>query len=107
MSAKKPRSCGFCKKKGCQVNSCSVKNEFGEYTNCSGDKLNEIALKLANISEGLIADFRNMATIMDSNAIRQMFVDSIPQGTKRLQVKGYANFDYVFWKPSVLGNELV
>ena len=69
MSAKKTRSCAFCKKAGRQVNSCPVKHELGESTKCSESQVNSITLKLENIAKGLNADFRDMAAGMDSGAI--------------------------------------
>jgi RNA polymerase subunit RPABC4/transcription elongation factor Spt4 len=92
VSAKKPRSCRFCKKQGCQTNSCNTKNEWGESISISNSTLSQIAQKLEQIAEGKHADFRDMSTVMELDRIGTKIVDAIPKGTKRLQVKGYLRY---------------
>jgi len=99
VSSTQLRKCGFCGAQGSGPNtshknqsSCPMKAGYGDFSKISDAKsIASIAVKLEQILGGTHADFRSdMADIIEAEDIgRRKFVESIPSGTKRLQVKGY------------------
>ncbi len=86
----RPRTCGFCKRQGCQSNACSKKNVWGEATKVSKKTTITIAEKLEQISRGQHSDFCDIGNVLDAEAIAsKTFLDTLPSKIKHLQVKGY------------------
>lgn len=90
-SRKKPRTCKFCSMQGCQTNTCNVKSAYGEAIKVTRESLTETAERLGQIARGSHADFQDMAKVLGDEVIASKnFLESLPQKTKRLQVKGFA-----------------
>ena len=89
VSVKRRRSCGFCKMSGCSANSCRLKESWGVPAKVTNDTFAEISEKLGNIADGVEPDFEEVNL---GDATSQSCITSLPQGTKRLQVKGYLHF---------------
>ena len=100
VSSKTQRMCGFCKSQGQAGNahknksSCPVKASFGEYDEIKNARdsksIGTIADKLDVILRGENASFRDMSEVLgETEMTKRLFLDAIPGGTKRIQVKGY------------------
>lgn len=100
VSSKPQRKCGFCKSQGQagsthkNKSSCPVKDSFGEYDEIKSAKDSEsigtIVDKLDVMLRGENASFRDMSKVLgETEMTERMFLEAIPDGTKRIQVKGY------------------
>ncbi len=74
----------------CPVKACS----FGECDKISGANdakaMNSVASKLEDILKSKNAAYIDMSTLSGAEEMNErLFIDSLPQGTKRIQVKGY------------------
>lgn len=88
-SVKRRRTCGFCKMSGCAANSCRLKRSWGIPARVTNDTFAEISEKLGNIADGVEPDFKEVNL---GDATSQSCITNLPQGTRRLQVKGYFHF---------------
>ncbi len=101
VSSRTPRKCGFCKSQGFGANdahrnqsSCPVKASFGECDKISGANdakaMNSVVSKLEDILKSKNAAYIDMSTLFGAEEMNErLFINSLPQGTKRIQVKGY------------------
>ena len=87
----KPKCCKFCKRQGCQINTCTMKSAYGEAIKVTNDSLTETGERLGQIAAGKHADFQDMAEVFGEEDIAsKQFLDNLPAKTKRVQVKGFA-----------------
>lgn len=89
-SSKKPRTCTFCKKQGCQANTCERKREWGVPIKVTRDSLASTSDRLGQIAQGSHPDFHDMALVLEEEVIASKYLlDALPRKTKHLQVKGF------------------
>jgi len=89
-ASSKPRTCGFCKRQGCQANTCETKREWGVPIKVNRESLASTSDKLGQIAGGSDPDFRDMAQVLGEEVIASKpFLNTLPQKTKHLQVKGF------------------
>ena len=87
----RPKCCKFCKRQGCQTNTCTLKSVYGEAIKVTNESLTETGERLGQIAAGLHADFQDMAEVFgDEDIASKQFLDNLPAKTKRVQVKGFA-----------------
>jgi len=101
VSSKAPRKCGFCKSQGSGANnshqnqsSCPVKASFGAHDKIAGANdakaISAVASKLEDILRSTNMAYNDMSMLFGAEEMKKrLFIDSVPQGTKRIQVKGY------------------
>lgn len=86
----KQRCCGFCKRQGCQANTCERKREWGECIKVTNDSLAPTSDRLGQIAQGLDPDFHELTQVLGEEVIASKdLLKTLPQKTKHLQVKGF------------------
>jgi len=101
VSSKAPRKCGFCKSQRSSANdshqnqsSCPVKASYGAHDKIAGTNdakaISAVASKLEDILRGTHASYIDISTLFGAEEMnKRLFIDSVPQATKRIQAKGY------------------
>jgi hypothetical protein len=91
-AGRKPGNCGYCQgDRGCHsehrnMASCGVKKSRGECIKVSAETVHEIGQKLARICDG-VEGFGDVSYHAAFN--QHLYIDCLPSGTKRFQIKAY------------------
>jgi len=90
---KRPKSCSFCKNDTRSLRphqtmaTCDVKRNIGECTKLDPNTRKEVGEKMTRICNGEEGGFGDLSKETTFN--NHIRVDSLPRGTKRIQIKAY------------------